>query len=76
MMHFSLIEGSLICYPKYLEKSFTRSESKCNKVVKDEAILIRVSREPMMVDLTASELQKEILRALRSTYMHFNYGSY
>ncbi|KAI7875706.1 ribosomal protein L1 [Lichtheimia hyalospora FSU 10163] len=33
-------------------------------------------KEPMMVDLTASELQKEILRALRSTYMHFIQGSY
>ncbi|KAI9485108.1 ribosomal protein L1/ribosomal biogenesis protein [Zychaea mexicana] len=33
-------------------------------------------KEPMPVDLTKEDLQKEILRAVRSTYMHFNYGNY
>ncbi|KAI9312005.1 60S ribosomal protein L10A [Dichotomocladium elegans] len=31
-------------------------------------------KQPMPVDLANPELQKEILRALRSTYMHFNYS--
>lgn len=33
-------------------------------------------REPMMVDFRAPDLQKEIIRALKSSYMHFNHGSY
>ncbi|KAI8149197.1 ribosomal protein L1/ribosomal biogenesis protein [Fennellomyces sp. T-0311] len=33
-------------------------------------------KEPMPVDLRAEDLQKEILRAVRSTYMHFNYGKF
>ncbi|KAJ8653294.1 hypothetical protein O0I10_011044 [Lichtheimia ornata] len=33
-------------------------------------------KEPMMVDFRAPDLQKEIIRALKSSYMHFNHGSY
>ncbi|KAI9277231.1 ribosomal protein L1/ribosomal biogenesis protein [Phascolomyces articulosus] len=33
-------------------------------------------KEPMPVDLSKEDLQKEILRAVRSTFMHFNYGNF
>ncbi|KAG2224055.1 hypothetical protein INT45_004936, partial [Circinella minor] len=33
-------------------------------------------KEPMPVDLMKEDLQKEILRAVRSTFMQFNYGNF
>ncbi|KAL1933233.1 hypothetical protein VTP01DRAFT_7323 [Rhizomucor pusillus] len=32
-------------------------------------------KEPMPFDFSAADLQKEVLAAARSTYMHFNYGT-